>query len=125
MKKLLIIPMLFACYMSIGQTDSASIIGKSIIIGNLVIAQNNFPERMSWFDGQSDCEALGKGWRLPTKDELKILFQNRYKIGCSTTSYWSSTEFNVENAWWQFFLNGSQEYSSKWIYQNVRAVRTL
>ena len=39
MKKLSIIPMLFACYMGMGQAiDSASIIGKSIRIGNLEVA---------------------------------------------------------------------------------------
>ena len=43
MKKLLFIPMLFACYLCIGQTDSASIIGKSIRVGNLVVAEYDFP----------------------------------------------------------------------------------
>ena len=53
MKKFLIIPMLFAFYMSMGQSvDSASIIGKSIIIGNLVVAQNDFPKVMNWNDAK-------------------------------------------------------------------------
>ena len=62
MKKFLIIPMLFAFYMSMGQSvDSASIIGKSIIIGNLVVAQNDFPKVMNWNDAKLACAALGKG----------------------------------------------------------------
>ena len=44
MKKLLIIPMFFVYYMGMGQTaitiDSASIIGESITIDDIIIAQN-------------------------------------------------------------------------------------
>ena len=77
MKKLLIIPMLIFCFVSYGQTkelnkkltpvNSASIIGKSIKIGSLEVAQNDFPDSMTWDDAKKACAALGSGWRLPTK----------------------------------------------------------
>ena len=39
------------------------------------------------------CAALGGGWRLPTKDELNILYENKDKIGgFASNNYWSSTE---------------------------------
>ena len=48
MKKLLIFPMLFACYMGMSQAiHSASIIGKPIKIGNLLFAQNDFPYKLN------------------------------------------------------------------------------
>jgi len=82
MKKLLIIPMLFMCSMVIGQTyNSDSIIGKPIRIRNLEVAQNDFPKEMTWYDAKKACTDLGNGWRLPTKDELNLLYINKDKIG--------------------------------------------
>ena len=73
---------------------SASIIGKPIRIGRLEVAQNNFPEYMNWYDAKKACDALGNGWRLPTKEELLDMFNNRDKIeGSSINYYWSSTEY--------------------------------
>ena len=127
MKKLLIIPLLFACYMSIGQTESSAfIIGKPIKIGNLVVAQNDFPKLMNWVDAKRACAALGKGWRLPTKEELNILYQNKDKIGgFAYDYYWSSTEDGSGSAWVQNFGNGNLGYGYKFYPYYVRAVRAF
>ena len=51
---------------------------------------------MTWEDAKKACAALGDGWRLPTKDELNILYENKDKIGGLIhqlrSPYWSSTE---------------------------------
>lgn len=126
MKKLLFIPMLFACYLCIGQTDSASIIGESINLGNLVVAQHVFPEGMSWDAAKRACKKLGRGWRLPTKDELNIMYQNKDSIGGFAGSYyWSSTELDDDYAWRQNFTNGSQNILSKDNEIYVRAIRAF
>ena len=63
------------CSIVIGQTyNSDSIIGKPIKIGKLEVAQNDFPKTMFWNDAVKACTDLGKGWRLPTKDELNLLY---------------------------------------------------
>ena len=135
--KLLIIPLLFVCFMSVGQTiNPASIIGKSVRIGHLEVAQFDFPDSMTWDDAVNACAALGKGCRLPTKNELNVLYQNKGKIGGfasasdSPSTYWSSTEFYTssddgEIAWCQVFYSGSQNYAPKFFQQSVRAVRTF
>jgi uncharacterized protein (TIGR02145 family) len=109
--------------------DSASIIGRSIKIGNLVVAQFDFPKEMYWGESKKACESLGDGWRLPTKDELNILYQNRDKIGgFNGFAYWSSTELNVEDAWTIFFKfgsNGSQNSMHKANKNCVRSVKIL
>ena len=107
--------MLFAFNMSMGQSvDSASIIGKSIIIGKLEIAQNDFPNLMNWDAAKKACAALGKGWRLPTKFELNTLYQNKDIIlGFADYFYWSSTEVGNDSALYRRFDNGDQVYSSK------------
>jgi hypothetical protein len=104
---------------------NASIIDNSITFGNLIVAQNDFPEPMGWEDAKKACEKLGEGWRLPTKDELKILFRKKDKIGgLSDCYYWSSSEYGDDKAWAQArslmqFANGKEFVSC------VRAIRTL
>ena len=73
-------------------TDYKKIIGNTVKIGNLEIAQFDFPIYMNWLDARSACAALGDGWTLPTKDELTILYQNKDKVGdFSDNEYWSNS----------------------------------
>ena len=128
MKKLLIIPMLFMCSMVIGQ--SKKIIGNPIKIENLEVAQHDFPNRMTGDDAKAACAKLGEGWRLPTKDELNLLYQKKDKIGgFAEYFYWSSTEYINNDAWLKNFnIVGSQSFSNivtKFGVFNVRAVRSL
>lgn len=126
MKKLLIIPFLLASYMGVGQT-AATIIGTTIKIANLEVAQNDFPIKMNWDDAKKACEALGDSWRLPTKDELNDLYKNRIKIGGFVANrYWCSSEEIVGSAWKQDFSDGTQYYANKLLNAySVRAVRTI
>ena len=71
-------------------TDYKNIIGKPIRIGNLEIAQYDFPSDLNWDESNAACLALGDGWRLPSFDELKFLYQNRVAIGMNQYRYWSS-----------------------------------
>ena len=86
--------------------NSSRIIGTPIRIGNLEIAQNDF-RKIPWIDANNSCINLGDGWRLPTIQELKILYQNRESIGnFKWDSYWSSTKGNVVIAWRLNFGDG-------------------
>lgn len=132
MKYALIISMLFACYIGSGQTvSSASIIGKPIIIGKLFVAQNDFPNYMNWYEAMAACRKLGKGWRLPSRDELKILYQNKVQFGgFANNYYWSSTEWYVKSAWIKDLINGGEWSPWKGLKGNpdsvyVRAVKTF
>lgn len=73
-----------------------------------------------------------KDWRLPTIDELAILYNNREIVNNTAkvnggeifmnTYYWSSTEFDYTTAW-VYYFNTGQKYSNykNYVY-NVRAV---
>ena len=68
---------------------------------------------MNWYDAKRACENLGDGWRLPTKDELNILFKGKDVIGgFKNGPYWSSTEGvaagDLSSMWWQNFWTGRQ-----------------
>ena len=102
------------------------IIGKSIKIGNLEVAQNDFPNTMNWEDAKKACENLGRGWRLPTKEELNTLYLNKDKIGgFADLYYWSSTENANLNAWDQDFVIGFQVSLNKNATNAVRASRAF
>ena len=113
-------------------TDYKEIIGKPIKIGNLEIAQYDFPEKMNWHDAKKACETLGDGWRLPTKDELNSLYlsQNDGMTGnwywsSTTEHYLSSTEYLYSYAWLQYFGNGYQINVNMKYKESVRAFRTF
>ena len=67
-------------------------------------------------------------WYLPSKDELNKLWLSKDAIGgFSNDYYWSSTEFDSNNAWLQSFFNGGQFDGAKntpFPY-SVRAIRSF
>jgi hypothetical protein len=111
----------------------SEIIGKTKKIGKLEIAQYDFSTTMGWDKANEYCSQLGKGWRLPTKNELNIIFKNKSTIGGLakkqySESYWSSTKnAQAGEFWWsQNMINGKTTYWGKEdVWLSVRAVRTL
>ena len=80
-------------------------------------------QRMNWFDSVSK---LGNNWRLPNKNELELLYKQKDTIeNFSMYAYWSSTEYNDQEAWAQFFNAGDKYPQSKNLQSNVRAVRSF
>ena len=102
------------------------IIGIPIKIGSLEIAQSDFPNEMDWQSAKNACSNLGKGWRLPNYDELKILFQNKDNIGGFISgSYWNLVEYDEEYAMGMYFGDGKLEQYKKDVKLYVRAVKTI
>ena len=107
-------------------SEQIKIIGKPIRIGNIEVAQYDFPKTMSWYDADESCKGLGDGWRLPTKDELNLLYKNKDKMGVvAFIGHWSSTEYDNVYAWGQNIVNGFQFTDAKDNYYYLRAVRTF
>ena len=49
-------------------------------------------------------------WYLPSKHELNLLYLQKTVVGgFASWKYWSSSEFDSEYAWNQYFVNGSQD----------------
>jgi clan AA aspartic protease (TIGR02281 family) len=105
---------------------TSPIIGNSITLGNLEIAEHDFDKQMTWQDAKTACAALGYGWRLPTDDELNELYKHKDAIGgFAAAYYWSSSEDSNGGAWFQAFTNGYQATSFKSYANYVRAVRAF
>ncbi len=80
----------------------------------------------NWKDAKKLCENLGDEWRLPTREELHLMWLNRKSIGgFAATYYWSFSEDNNTSAWNQNFIFGNQNSNFKVNTFCVRAVRTL
>jgi hypothetical protein len=88
-----------------------------------------YPEDLgehNWEDAKKVCEELGDGWRLPTREELHLMWLNRENIGgFAAAYYWSSSEYDKFNAWNQYFYNGRQSNYLKFATYYVRAVRDV
>ena len=97
----------------------------TIKIDDLVVMTEDLGE-MNWEEAKKACKNLGDGWRLPTKDELNILYHNKDKIGGYTlVNYWSSKMGDLSTSWIQNFDNGSQVGNLNSDTNSVRAVRSI
>lgn len=85
----------------------------------------------SWATAIKSCKEYRGGgyedWRLPNKDELDRLYENRLSIGGfkERNYYWSSTESDRNDAWDLSFRRGNHNLGYKLEYNYVRPVRTF
>ena len=76
-------------------------------------------------DAVKYCKGLGKGWRLPTRKEQLEMYKHKESLKLDDAYYWSSTEYNSNNAWYYNFKYGYSSYNYKINTYRVRAVRTI
>jgi prepilin-type N-terminal cleavage/methylation domain-containing protein len=111
-------------YSSIDTCDGTSEYDKNLTIANGYVyyhcSTNN------WAGAKKACDYIGM--RLPTKDELNMLYQHKDELAMSSVGYWSSTEATDKLfAWSQSFPDGNQSANHKdngdAYYHIVRCVR--
>ena len=107
-------------------TSVSQIIGTTYKLDSIEIAQFDLPTEVTWYNAKRECRELGKGWRLPTKDELDKMYDNKDLIGnFINTNYWSSTEYNSEYTWMQVFTHKLIAITLKEGHINARAVKSI
>lgn len=95
----------------------------------LQVANQDFFDEMTWNVAKKACSELGSGWRLPTIEELKAMYEQLHRKGqgnFKSTGYWSSTETSASTAFASAFGSGGSAYphNEKTISTyRVRAVR--
>ena len=95
------------------------------------------PLRMEWQKAMNYAASLDahghEDWRLPSRAELNVLFNNQAAIGGfktleagrRTSLYWSSTERGTQDAWFRCFGGRLRPASYiKYMMINVRCIRT-
>ena len=91
-----------------------------------IIAQNG--AGATYAAGLARAHAGGSysDWYLPSKAELNKLWLNRVAIGGFASAHcWSSSEYNADVAWDQYFVVGDQGSHNKYATSRVRAVRAF
>jgi hypothetical protein len=93
------------------------------------------PLTMRWYQAMEYASSVAahghRDWRVPTKDELSVLFSNRAAIGGFVESgsgaarwHWSSTHGkDDEKAWAQLFSDGQSYYDTVYDDCSLRIVR--
>ena len=64
-------------------------------------------------------------WYLPSKYELNLLYLQRAVVGGLNGAYWSSSELDNGNAWYQSLVDGTQNFDVKYTSKGVRAIRAF
>jgi hypothetical protein len=100
----LLLPSAFAGYLPDGTVNS---LGLTWTRNNSTIALTG---KGDWHAANNTCNTLTAGgftdWRLPTKQELSILFSTSINAltaaGWTLKSTWSSTKYNNDNSYYYF-----------------------
>jgi competence protein ComGC len=95
---------------------------------DLCVAKTDISASSTWDNANTLCWA--QGLRLPTQEELKIMYYYKNTIGnFSAAIYWSATlqGYNVDYdiAWNQNFSSGAQYCNAFYNPNRVRCVRSL
>ena len=95
-----------------------------------IVNLNDF-SKLTWSEAKSACRNLGNGWRLPSKAELLMIYELKYKLNSVLIAvgnefvdawYWSADEDNSDCAWFVIMNNGLTLNRSKFNRIYVRAV---
>lgn len=85
----------------------------------------------NWEQAKAWCTQYGRGWRLPKKDELKIIYSKNETLNSALTAngykvldtwYWSSEEYDSNHAWYVYMFDGETTFGYKSLNFFVRAV---
>ena len=84
-----------------------------------------------WKDIKQRRSDTGFDWFMPCKDELNILYENKDVVSSAggvalqSTWYWSSSEYNNNQAWFQYFSHGYDGYDGKSSKKVCRLLRQI
>lgn len=78
---------------------------------------------MTWYEANEVCKRTGNGWRLPTLQELELMYEHKDSIGeFIRKPYWTSSEDKLF-AWAISFDGGTQALGRKRNTHYVRIVK--
>src|SRR6185295_8177365 len=96
----------------------------------MFVQPRDMPRPMSWKQSMQGAKVYGgygkKDWRVPTKGELKVMFENAAALGLEPTDNWHwSSEESAENddLAWVERVGASGQYVWKGLTLAMRYVR--
>lgn len=109
--------------------DYENVLGKTIKVENLEIAEYDFPTETHWAEAKNLCSNLGEGWRLPNREELNLIYLNREKIkNLKFEKYWCVSDDKAQYfgyAYIQDFYSGKPGFQYQSGIALARAVKKI
>lgn len=92
------------------------IVKKPYVMGSLLVSRYDLPNRLTFEEAKTACQELGKGWRLPTKQEIIKICENKTIKGFSSKIQLINDAFYYEDEGLYYWTN--EEYGSNhvWIF---------
>lgn len=92
------------------------IIKKPYVMDSLLVSRHDLPNRLTFEEAKIACQELGDGWRLPTKQEMIKICENKKIKGFSSQIQLINDAFYYEDNGLYYWTD--QEYGSNysWIY---------
>lgn len=87
------------------------------------IADKFTEKHLYWDKAVEYVKTLGDGWRLPTKDELDLIYESENDF--EQDNYWSNSQWGTYDSWKQNFADGEQDYKYKTANFYVRAIKDI
>ena len=96
-----------------------------------IISANRASNMLTWVNARTWCSNLGRDWRLPTREELLVIYKNRDALNLALVAmgdkipksiHWSSSEYDSYMAWSINMDGGYTDYGNKNASFYVRAV---
>ena len=116
-----------------------SVIKKTYNLNGLEITQFDFLDPMTYDEAVRACSKLGEGWRLPTKEEMEEIYENKNMLGGfvspiyvsdnaefsidNNVYYWSSSSYGSDYVWVIGFTHKFVAVTLKTEYLYARAVK--
>ena len=107
------------------KTEKATQIRVStFVVGEIEVAPFDLPCGGTYAHAMQAIDSIGEGWRLPSVEEMKLLFENKDKIGGFTANYYWTSETNGDKATHFGFVLGDITAVPKHHGKRIRLVRT-
>ena len=92
----------------------------------LAASDEDVSAQLTWHEAKNKSGDTFYAWRLPSRTELELLHTKKDLVGgFSNQLYWSATESDSFNAWFQNFYIGEQFTGNKNLTHRVRTIRTF
>ena len=95
-------------------------------------AMSTSQTKMVWNDAKAWCAQLGRGWRLPSRDELRVIRNKKSELNTHLEAngytriadnwHWTSESEGSDRAWGVGMRGGTTRSYAKYYYSFVRAV---
>ncbi len=96
----------------------------TFVIGEIEVAPFDLPCGGTYEHAMQAIDSIGEGWRLPTVEEMKLIFEHKDKIGGFIPNYYWTSETHGDKATHFGFVLGDITAVPKYHGKRIRLVRT-